>query len=190
MTAASSQLSTTEIKTYRSVRREWFGGCVFLFLAFWILGPISTVVLWAFANKWYSGLVPQEFGVQFWSQTFARGEIQKAIPSSIFISVTVTILSIIICLPASYAFARMEFFGKRFFLLSYLITNAFPRFALYVAIAIIFFRLQLIGTVPGVILIQLVNTLLLMIWIPTAAFQGVEHSLEEAAQDVGATNFQ
>jgi putative spermidine/putrescine transport system permease protein len=50
-----------------------------------------------------------------------------------------------------------------------------------------FFRLNLIGTIPGVILIQIVNTLLLMIWIPTSAFQGVDRSLEEAAMDVGAS---
>src|SRR5215468_10736960 len=105
--AEKPQVGSSAIPKYREHRREWFGGCAFLFLVFWILGPISTVLLWAFANKWYSGLLPQEFGVQFWSQTFARGEIQKAIPSSIFISVVVTILSIIVCLPASYAFARM-----------------------------------------------------------------------------------
>ena len=51
----------------------------------------------------------------------------------------------------------------------------------------IFFRLNLIGTVPGVIVIEVVNTLLLMIWIPTAAFRGVDRSLEEAALDVGAS---
>ena len=74
-------------------------------------------------------------------------------------------------------------------MLSFLATNAFPRFGLYVSIAVVFFRLHLIGTLPGVILIQIVNTLLLMIWIPTSAFQGVDRSLEEAALDVGASRF-
>src|SRR5262249_38164660 len=41
--------------------------------------------------------------------------------------------------------------------------------------------------VQGVVAIQVVNTLLLMIWIPTAAFKGVDRSLEEAALDVGAS---
>ena len=58
---------------------------------------------------------------------------------------------------------------------------------MYVSIAIVFFQLGLVGTVPGVILIQIVNTLLLMIWIPTSAFQGVDRALEEAALDVGAS---
>jgi putative spermidine/putrescine transport system permease protein len=99
----------------------------------------------------------------------------------------VTVLSAVICLPASYAFARLQFRGRQFFLLSFLITNAFPRFGLYVSIAVLFFRLNLVGTFTGVVLIQLVNTLLLMVWIPTSAFQGVDRSLEEAALDVGAS---
>jgi putative spermidine/putrescine transport system permease protein len=74
-------------------------------------------------------------------------------------------------------------------LLSFLATNAFPRFGLYLSIAIIFLQLNLVSTIAGVILIQLVNTLLLMIWIPTAAFKSVDRSLEEAALDVGASPF-
>jgi len=171
-------------------RVEWFGIFSAVFLGFWILSPILTVILWAFAERWRGGLIPQQFGLSYWAETFARADIQKAIPQSILITLSVTTLSILICLPASYAFARMQFIGKRVFLLSFLVTNAFPRFSLYVAIAIIFLRLKLVGTVQGVILIQLVNTLLLMIWIPTAAFQGVDRSLEEAAHDVGASRFQ
>jgi len=81
----------------------------------------------------------------------------------------------------------MQFRGKQVFLLSFLFTNAFPRFGIYIAVAVIFFRFDLVGTFAGVVLIQLVNTLLLMIWIPTAAFQGVDRALEEVALDVGAS---
>jgi putative spermidine/putrescine transport system permease protein len=94
------------------------------------------------------------------------------------------LLAVLVCLPAAYAFARLRFPGRQALLLSFLATNAFPRFGLYVSIAIVFFRLNLVGTVAGVVLIQLVNTLLLMIWIPTSAFQGVDQALEEAALDV------
>lgn len=68
-----------------------------------------------------------------------------------------------------------------------LITSALPRFGWYVSIAVTFFRLNLIGTLSGVVLVQLLNTLLLMIWIPASAFQGVDRALEEAALDVGAS---
>lgn len=171
-----------------AMRRDGFGIIALVVLALVILGPLYSVVLWAFAERWqYPSLIPTQFGLSFWEQTFARADIQRALPFSIVLASVVTLLSAVICLPASYAFARIKFRGRQALLLSFLATNAFPRFGLYVSIAVIFFRLNLIGTVPGVILIQLVNTLLLMIWIPTAAFQGIDRSLEEAALDVGAS---
>jgi putative spermidine/putrescine transport system permease protein len=176
------------VRLSRYVRREGFGVLALIALTIAILGPISTVLLWAFAIKWrYPSIVPSEWGLQYWQETLSRADIAKAIPLTIFLTISVTVLSCVVCLPAAYAFARMQFRGKQVFLLSFLITNAFPRFGLYVSIAVIFFRLNLIGTVPGVIIIQLLNTLLLMIWIPTSAFQGVDRALEEAALDVGAS---
>jgi putative spermidine/putrescine transport system permease protein len=174
----------------RMIRRDGFGILALIILILVILGPLYSVVLWAFAEKWkYPSLVPTQFGFNYWRETFSRADIASALPFSIILSLLVTFLSAVICLPASYAFARIRFRGRQLLLLSFLATNAFPRFGLYVSIAVIFFRLNLIGTVPGVVLIQLVNTLLLMIWIPTAAFQGVDRSLEEAALDVGASPF-
>lgn len=178
--------------THRSfvmmIQREGFGILALVVLALVILGPLYSVVLWAFAERWtYPSPIPTEFGFRYWGATFERADIAEALPFSIVLSVVVTLLSAVICLPAAYAFARLRFRGRQFLLLSFLATNAFPRFGLYVSIAVIFFRLNLIGTIPGVILIQLVNTLLLMIWIPTAAFQSVDRSLEEAALDVGAS---
>jgi putative spermidine/putrescine transport system permease protein len=172
----------------RWLRREGIGAVIATTLFLFIIGPMLSVVLWAFAVKWqYPALIPQEFGFRWWSETFRRADINTAIPQSITITLVATLLSALVSLPASYAFARIRFPGRQIFLLSFLATNAFPRFGLYITIAVIFFRLNLIGTVPGVIVIQVVNTLLLMIWIPTAAFRSVDRGLEEAALDVGAS---
>ena len=89
--------------------------------------------------------------------------------------------------PAAYAFARLDFPGRNLLFFSFLAGHAFPKFGLLVAIAGIFLNLGLIGTFWGVVLIQLVGTLLFMIWIPVAAFQAVDRRMEEAARDVGAS---
>jgi len=39
-----------------------------------------------------------------------------------------------------------------------------------------------------VVIVQLVFTLLFMIWIPSAAFRGIDPRMEEAARDVGASH--
>jgi putative spermidine/putrescine transport system permease protein len=174
------------VKSY--IRREGFGVVALVLLVGTIIGPISSVFLWAFAIQWrYPSLVPTQWGLKYWNDTLHRADVLQALPISIVLAVVVTVISAVICLPASYAFARLRFRGRQVFLLSFLLTNAFPRFGLFVSIAVVFFRLNLIGTFTGVVLIQLVNTLLLMIWIPTAAFQGVDRALEEAGLDVGAS---
>jgi putative spermidine/putrescine transport system permease protein len=172
----------------RWLRQDGLGAVIAITLILFIIGPMVSIVLWAFAVKWqYPSLIPTQFGFKWWTDTFHRADIAAAIPQSISITVIATLLSALVSLPAAYAFARIRFPGRQIFLLSFLATNAFPRFGLYITIAVIFFRLNLIGTVPGVIVIQVVNTLLLMIWIPTAAFRSVDRSLEEAALDVGAS---
>jgi putative spermidine/putrescine transport system permease protein len=106
---------------------------------------------------------------------------------SLSLTTMVTLLSALICLPAAYAFARLDFPGRNVLFFSFLAGHAFPKFGLLVAIAAIFLQLNLIGTFWGVVLIQLVGTLLFMIWIPVAAFQAVDRKMEEAARDVGAS---
>ena len=180
--------ATRTSRLVRTIRREGFGVLMLVFLFIVIIGPMLAVIMWAFAEQWrYPSLIPTRWGLSYWGETLSRSDIRSALPLSIGLATVVTLLSAVICLPASYAFARMRFPGRQPLLLSFLATNAFPRFGLYVSIAIVFFRLSLIGTLQGVALIQIVNTLLLMIWIPTSAFQGVDRSLEEAALDVGAS---
>ena len=169
-------------------RTDWTGIAFAVVLTLVIVLPLLVVGTWAFTNVWrYPSLLPQEFGLRFWNQTLARADVWSSITMSLTLATTVTVLSAIICLPAAYAFARMEFPGRSILFFSFLAGHAFPKFGLLVAIAGIFLQLNLIGTFWGVVLIQLVGTLLFMIWIPVAAFQAVDRRMEEAARDVGAT---
>ncbi len=168
---------------------EVIGGLLLAALVIFVLGPLVGVLLWAFADVWRSpSPLPTEWGFKYWGILMARADVQSAIPVSLSISTIVTLLSAIVCWPAAYAFARMEFPGRRWLLLSFIAVNAFPRFPLYVSIAVVFLSLGLIGTYTAVVLVQLVFTLLFMIWIPSAAFRGIDPRMEEAARDVGASH--
>ncbi|WP_193336674.1 ABC transporter permease [Devosia beringensis] len=169
---------------------DWTGIAFAAVLTLVIVFPLLVVGTWAFTNVWrYPSVIPQEFGLRFWNQTLARADVWSSISMSLTLAFTVTALSAAICLPAAYAFARLDFPGRNLLFFSFLAGHAFPKFGLLVAIAGIFLQLNLIGTFWGVVLIQLVGTLLFMIWIPVAAFQSVDRRMEEAARDVGASPF-
>ncbi|MBY3177631.1 ABC transporter permease subunit [Rhizobium leguminosarum] len=170
------------------LRFDWIGMLFACLLTLFIALPLIVVGTWTFTEVWrYPSVIPQQFGLRFWGQTLARGDVWDALFLSLRLTTTVTILSAVICLPAAYAFARMRFPGRNILFLSFLASHAFPKFGLLVAIAGIFLQLGLISTFWGVVLIQLVGTLMLMIWIPVAAFQNVDRRMEEAARDAGAT---
>ncbi|MBB4293472.1 putative spermidine/putrescine transport system permease protein [Rhizobium leguminosarum] len=170
------------------LRFDWIGLLFACLLTLFIALPLIVVGTWAFTEVWrYPSVIPQQFGLRFWGQTLARSDVWDALFLSLRLTTTVTILSAVICLPAAYAFARMRFPGRNILFLSFLASHAFPKFGLLVAIAGIFLQLGLISTFWGVVLIQLVGTLMLMIWIPVAAFQNVDRRMEEAARDAGAT---
>ena len=169
-------------------RIDWTGIAFAVVLSIVIIFPLIVVGTWAFANIWrFPSIIPQQFGLRYWNDTLARPDVWQAITTSIELSVVVTAISALICLPAAFAFARLQFPFRSLLFFSFIAGQAFPKFGLLVAIAGIFLSLNLIANFWGVVLIQLVGTLLYMIWIPVAAFQGVDRRMEEAARDVGAS---
>lgn len=166
--------------------RRAVGLGAFLALAAFILGPLLTLLMWAFAGSWlFPNLLP-EFSLKWWAYVLDNANVVKAIRMSFVSAPIATLASAVICIPAAYAFARLEFPGRRVLLLSFLSANAFPKIGLYVSIATLFYRLNLMDTFLGVVLVQMINTLLFMIWIPTGTFRGINRTLEEAARDAGA----
>lgn len=169
-------------------RIDWPGVVLALVLSIVIVFPLVVVATWAFADVWrYPSVIPQEFGLRYWQMTLARPDVWTSITMSLSLATVVTLISAAICLPAAYAFARLDFPFRNVLFFSFLAGHAFPKFGLLVAIAGIFLNLGLVATFWGVVLIQLVGTLLFMIWIPVAAFQAVDRRMEEAARDVGAS---
>jgi putative spermidine/putrescine transport system permease protein len=156
-------------------------------LVVFMLGPIVWLALRAFSGTWqYPQLLPSDWTLQWWRSVFDDKTLGHSILRSFEFAPVVTIASAVICLPAAYAFSRYSFPGRRVLLISLFATNAFPKIGLYISMAGVFYSLHLMGTFLGVVVVQLIGTIVFMTWIPTAAFSAVPRSLEEAARDVGA----
>lgn len=163
-------------------------GVFTVLLLVFILGPLVWLGAHAFAGSWkYPNLFPDSWTLRWWETVFSDAGLGTAIQNSLMISPIVVLCSALICLPAAYAFARFDFIGRRTFLIGLFATNAFPKMGLFATLASVYYALDLMNTVAGIVIVQLLGTVVFMTWIPAAAFAAVPRSLEEAARDAGAS---
>lgn len=157
-----------------------------VFVVFFLV-PLLNLLILAVSGKWqYPALLPQSFSLEWWRFVLSQDDVLSSMWLSFLIAVVVTASSVILCVPAAYAFARIKFPLSRWFLFSFLLTHAFPKMGLYVSIAVLFYKFGLMNTFVGIVLIHMVNTLMYMTWIPAASFRSVHRAQEESARDAGA----
>lgn len=167
-------------------KRFWEWVLLIIFLLFFY-GPLLHMAMLAFADKYEAPYVlPTEFGFQWWKYVLDQPSLVSSITLSFTIAFITTFISMAVCLPAAYVLARYNFPGRKAVMFSFLLGNAFPRIGIYTSMGIIFYRIGLMGTFPGVLLIHLLGTMMMMIWLPSGAFRNVPRQQEEAARDAGA----
>ena len=158
------------------------------FMGLFILGPLFWLAIRAFVTEWtFPNLLPDGLTMRWWRVIADDGSLLEAIKNSLIISPIVVLISAAICLPAAYAFSRYEFLGRKTFLIGIFAANAFPKIGLFASIATLFYTLNLMGTILGIIIIQVLGTVIFMTWIPAAAFSAVPRNLEDAAREAGAS---
>lgn len=185
---------TTKPTAASSSARVTIGGpLTFLFfglMVVFILGPLVWLGVRAFAESWtYPNLWPDGWTLKWWGVVLGDNTLGTAVQNSLFFATLTVLASAVICLPAAYAFARYEFWGRRSFLIGLFAINAFPKMGLFVTIASLYYALNLMNSVLGVLIVHVLGTVVFMTWIPAAAFAAVPRSLEDAARDAGASKF-
>lgn len=173
---------------YHAVGKQKFWE--FILLAVFILffyGPMLNMCMLAFANTYeVPAVIPQEWGLKWWKFVFEQDNLVSSIIQSFVVAIITTIASMLLCIPAAYSLARFKYPGRKVFMLSFLLTNAFPKLGIYTSIAILFYKYNLMGSLLGVVIIHMINSMMFMVWLPASAFRSVHRQQEEAARDVGA----
>jgi ABC-type spermidine/putrescine transport system permease subunit II len=161
---------------------------IFGVIAFVIFGPITNMLFWTVAEKWYfPAKLPIEYGFSHWAKVFSpRGGALESLGNSIVVALLTVVVSLGLAIPAGYALARLKLPLRGLILLAFLIPQAFPNLTVYVNIARIFYDIRLNGTIPGVVLVHVTHGLVYAVWIATAAFSAIDRELEQAARTVGA----
>ena len=111
----------------------------------------------------------------------------ESLGTSLAIAIATVVACLLVSLPVGYALARRSLPVRSLIMLMFLLPQAFPSLAVYMNIARIFYEMGLNGTITGVVLVHTVHGLVYSVWITTAAFSSVDHSLELAARNLGAS---
>jgi len=158
-------------------------------LAVAIFGPLLNMLIWTVAEAWYfPNKLPLRWGFQFWGRVFRpEAGAMVALWTSITIALMTVVMSLLVSIPAGYALSRRTLPLRSFFLLVFLLPQAFPAIAVHMNIARMFYGLGLNGTIWGVMLVHAIQGLVFSVWIASASFAAVDQEQVEAARNLGAS---
>ena len=140
--------------------------------------------------------IPRDMSLDNFRAIFGYGEDMVAIPvasyfwNSLVISLTSTVIAVLIGMAGGYAFARYRFPAKGPIFLWLMLSRTVPGIALSLPVFIIWSRLGIIDTKPGVILVFVAINVPFTIWLTEGFFRQVPKDLNEAAQIDGCTPWQ
>ena len=155
------------------------------FLMIWT-GPILLAVLTSFKNEkevlaYPPTVIFEPTLKNFEAVLFGPTNIVGNLTSSLVIALATTFLTIMIAVPAAYAFARLKLRGKRPLGFYVLATQLVPPIGLIIPYFLILNRVGWMVSYKGLVLIYLTFSLPFAIWLLVSYFEDIPREMEEAA---------
>lgn len=155
-----------------------------------IFVPLLVILAISFSDDNYLSFPPSGWSLKWYAEVLRNEDFINGTKNSVIIAFVVTFLSLLIGLPASYALVRTEFRGRNFIQTFILAPLILPTIVLGLGILIIFFRLDLVASYPGLVLAHLTLTLPFTVRILQTTLGNLETDIEEAAMTLGAGRLQ
>lgn len=157
-----------------------------------VLVPLSVLVVWSFSQGWPADrLLPEQWGFRGWLYLFSpKSKMLASLGLSLFISLTVTLIAMLLSIPAGKAMGIFEFRGKRLVEILILAPLIIPTITVGMGLQLAFIRYGLTDTVWGVILVHLPVVLPYGIRIFASIYKATGLKWEEQAQVLKANSWQ
>lgn len=130
--------------------------------------------------------VPSRFTTQWWERVLNSTTLYPAFMKSMVVATVTTVIAVAISVPGAYAISRMAPKVKYFLILSLFFTRMYPEIGIALPIAVLFLRLGMYESIPGLVLAHLILVLPVCAWILVGAFETIPRDLEEASAVDGA----
>ena len=165
-----------------------FGIVLFSFV---ILFPFYMMLVTSFKTQIALLVNPLDFSIDFnqdlkdlfksYFVIFTSYNFGKYILTSTIVSLGTVFITLIFAIPAAYAIARLNFFGKTFMSTSILIIYMFPAIVLVIPLYTVFSQLGLRNSISGLLIVYTATTLPVAIYMLQGYFKSIPKELEEAA---------
>lgn len=154
--------------------------------------PLAWLVLQSLAENWrFPTVLPEQLSLRSWNYLFATSTgISAIVGESLLISLTVTILAVVIALPAARAIALYDFKGKNWLLFALLLPILSPAIGSAIGGHALFLRYGLTDSRLGVILAHLVPTVPYCVLTLSGSFSRFDTDFEAQARNLGASQRQ
>jgi len=150
---------------------------------FLLLGISSIAANWRFPS-----VLPSEFTLRAWSYLGSSASgVLPSVGNSVGIAFIVTILAVLISLPAARVLALNRFRGKRVIMFLLILPILSPSFAVASGSHALFLRYGLADSLAGVIASHLVPTIPYCVLLLIGSFTRLDTDFEDQARSLGAS---
>ena len=156
-----------------------------------ILFPFYIMFVTSFKTQASLVMNPLDFSLDFTKSfkeffksyfvVFKTYSFSRYILTSTIVSVGTVSITLLFAIPAAYAVARLNFFGKTFLSTSILIIYMFPAIVLVIPLYTIFSQLGLRNSISGLLIVYTATTLPVAIYMLQGYFKSIPKEIEDAA---------
>ena len=163
----------------------------------WISILVIAFPIWAIISAslspgtsfYENGIIPKAVTFDNYKYIFQETDFLIWIKNSLIVCLFVSIVQVIMTLPAAYAFSRLKFAGKKYGLMTLLILQMFPATMAIPAILSIAYKLPFgMDNIPFLIVV-LCGSSAYNIWLMKGFVDGIPKELDESGYVDGASHF-
>ena len=167
---------------------------VFISMVFFIL-PLVWIIYCSFRTQAsiFTGKVIaslHEFTLENYKTILAVTDYPTYFMNSFKIATIVSLLALICSIAGAYGLSRFKIKGKNAIILGIFSTQMFPQVLLIIPMYLIVFSFQMLDTVIGVVLGQLILVLPFSIWMLKGYFDNIPVDIDDSARIDGCNIFQ
>ncbi len=127
-------------------------------------------------------VIPESFTTQHYQKLLAASDYAAYMANSLLVATASTILTLVLAVPAGYAFFRLRFRGRDGLYRVILLAYAFPSIVVLVPLFAMFAKVGLIDNRFALVLVNTAFALPFAIWMLRAFFAQIPPEIEEAAR--------